>query len=555
MLSVLKRSWFPVAAVLWILSTSAVCRTQDTVATYPVRGVVLNSITHRPIARALVNGQEDAVLTDNDGRFELNLSEGTTQILVKRPGFGANRIGMVRAHSVKVGANMPELTFYLTPDATITGHVLVAGGEDADQIRVIAMHKQVFNGHAIWQWQGMHMTDSEGMFHIENVEAPGSYLLCTQVSQDEWAPAASAKTTYGYPATCYPGVTDLSAAGSVTVSPGQQVEVEFPLTRQPFYPVSIGVSNHAHGQPAGVMIREASGHGGSGIIPRWNATLNTTEVNLPNGHYTAEINVRGKTSSYGRLDFQVAGGPVLGLSLVESPLRPIQVEIQKEFTGDKNGVVQTVGLGGSAGDTGPGMNMSLVPLDSNTFQSGGAVQAVPGSADHNLFEMNDVAPGTYRVQTFAFQGYVASIRSGAVDLARDPLVVGAGDTTPPIEVTLRDDGGSIRGTVRTGALGSSVPGQDVGETSMVYAYAIPQFANPAQIPMSVSSGGSAVVFGNLAPGPYRVVAFDQPQEIDMEDQQALARLTGGGQTVTVEAGGTATVQLDMVKTAGEEGTR
>jgi hypothetical protein len=49
---------------------------QNNPATYPVRGVVMNSLTHEPIARALVEAQGDGTLTDGNGRFELNLAAG-----------------------------------------------------------------------------------------------------------------------------------------------------------------------------------------------------------------------------------------------------------------------------------------------------------------------------------------------------------------------------------------------------------------------------------------------------------------------------------------------
>ena len=53
---------------------------------------------------------------------------------------------------------------------------------------------------------------------------------------------------------------------------------------------------------------------------------------------------------------------------------------------------------------------------------------------------------------------------------------------------------------------------------------------------------------NLPPGSYRVVAFDAQQEIDFHTPEGLAKYSGKGQTVTVEAGGTANVQLDLIQT-------
>ncbi len=44
-------------------------------------------------------------------------------------------------------------------------------------------------------------------------------------------------------------------------------------------------------------------------------------------------------------------------------------------------------------------------------------------------------------------GYVAAVSSGGVDLLHNPLVVPPGGTSSPIEITLRDDGGTVEGAI------------------------------------------------------------------------------------------------------------
>ena len=97
-----------VAAACIIGVAVLTCAAQDAAATYPVRGVVLDRVSGQPIARVLVDANEDAVLTDNDGHFELNLPSGPRQINLRRPGYGGR--GRGTWHAVTVGANLPELT-------------------------------------------------------------------------------------------------------------------------------------------------------------------------------------------------------------------------------------------------------------------------------------------------------------------------------------------------------------------------------------------------------------------------------------------------------------
>jgi hypothetical protein len=533
---------------------------QEAPATYPVRGVVLNSLTQRPIARALVDGQFDAALTDNDGRFEINLTEGMTQINVRRPGYNSGSGAMMVAHPVKVGPDMHELTFYLTPQASIVVHVTLSGGDASDGIRFYAYRKRINQGHGMWSMQGNYTTDSDGNIRMMNLDAPAAYVLCSSPVEETTAPARLGKTTYGYPPVCYPGVTDLSTASPLAVSPGQQVEAEISLTRQPFYPVSILLPNRAQGQPTGVTITDQN-WGGIGFPARVISQQGIAEASLPNGHYYAESRSgNGKTMSYGRIDFQVTGGSVLGLSLVMHPLNPVSVEIHKDFTANQPtnsggfGSSQFGGLVSLTNDSNPGLNLNLVPVESSRLSVGNSALRHPdGSSESSHFEMDNVLPGVYRVQTSAYLGYVASISSGGTDLAREPLVVGAGGAITPIEITLRNDSGSISGTVNQSSPANSASSSGEGETSMIFAYAIPQFPTTAQIAMSVMMGSGQINFGNLAPGTYRVAAFDQPEEFDMDDPKAMARFTSLGQAVTVEAGSTASVQLDLIQTAQTAG--
>ena len=553
MFPVLNRFQIPkLTCLAWVIGTAGllcvapVCAAQDAAKIYEVKGVVLNSMTHQPISRALVDGQRDAILTDNDGRFELHLPEGGTQITVRRPGY-SQRAGI--GHFVAVGANTPEFTFYLIPQASITGRVTLSTGEAADEVRFMAYRKWSINGHTSWMMQGVFTTNSEGVFHMTDLEAPDSYILCSMSSQEGSGNTAPGAVRYGYPPVCYPGVTDLASAGALTVSPGQQAEADFTLTRQPFYRVTITAAKSEKGQPVGIQIHDQSGRG-MGFPAQWREQQGASEAYLPNGHYYAEAQARGESPAYGRIDFSVADAPVTGLNLVMLPLHSVPVEIHKEFTEDTSGGGPRafaggvpIGTGNLQNEPNPGLSLTLSSADAAMGQMGGALRHVRGSQDAEAFELPEQAPGRYWLRTYSFQGYVSSITSGGVDLAREPLVIGAGGSAAPIEITVRNDGGRITGTVGSG----TPPGSTVGEIS-AFICAIPLFPTTSQMPMSgVYGGNGQFTMMNVPPGSYRIVASDKPQEIDTDDPQEMARVTARGQTVTVEAGATVNVQMDAVQ--------
>jgi len=500
--------------------------------------MILNSVTRQPIPRVLVDGTSDATLTDGEGHFELHLPAGPTQISLHRPGYIANNTES--AHAARIGAKMPSLTFYLTPTATITGHVTLSTGEDASGITFIAYRRSLVNGHLRWSQQASASTNSEGIFRIEDINAPAAYALCSVPSHNRLSTVHTSLTSYGFPSVCYPeafsATTDIPSANLLNLTAGQQADINIALNRERFYRVTIDVPNHPAAQGVFVQIHDASGRALE-YHSHWNPQQGIAEASLPNGQYFAEVRSNGETSSYGRVDFKVANAPVSGLSAMLIPLRPIPVRIDREFSATTVNPAVPAREGSN-----PGLNLNLTNVDSLAGDFGG-LQPAQGAADNSLFSMPNVPPGSYWLQTTPFEGYVASITSGGVDLTRQPLVIGLGDTTPPIDITLRNDGGQIHGLV---TLPQATSAANSGEIAIAYIYAIPQFPTTSPAIVSQQQLTSSFTIGNLTPGPYKVAACDQAH--DPSDLLALAACIAKAQDVTIQAGGTENLQLELLQT-------
>ena len=234
------------------------------------------------------------------------------------------------------------------------------------------------------------------------------------------------------------------------------------------------------------------------------------------------------------------------------------VEVRKDFTAsNSNGNEPHIGIvSGSMNDDNPGVNLSLIPADNLSGNPiGGNLHRPEGSTNSDLYEMDEITPGRYWVRADSYQAYVSSITSGDTDLAREPMTIGPGGSGAPIEITLRNDAGEIEGTVNSEANGGAATGASSGEVKLVFVYAIPQFAYTGRImPMPAGSIGNFEL-PNLAPGTYSVIAFDRNIEINMDDTDGLARISAQGQTVTVEAGGTAQVQLNPIHIGQESASQ
>jgi Carboxypeptidase regulatory-like domain len=544
------RCGFLAAAMACVLGLAVTrCAGQELPATYPVRGVVQNSITHQPIARALVadDASGGSVLTDAEGRFELDLPEGEVAITVRRPGY---RQRMESRHAVKVGADIAALSFYLTPVASIAGHVTLSGGDEPGGLSFFIYRKRDVEGHLRWMQEGMATTDSGGDIRFRELDAPASYVLCSDPSSND-----TRAVTYGYPSICFPGGADFASASTapLTLSPGQQAEVEIALTRQRFYRVSITTSNLHRGQGASIEIHNQGGPQSASAMQR-SMQPGDVEAELPNGSYYAEAHLWGRPSSYGRVDFKVSDGPITGLTLNPLPLQPLMVEVRKDFTAsNSNGNEPHIGIvSGSMNVDNPGVNLSLIPADNLSGNPiGGNLHRPEGSTNSDLYEMDEITPGRYWVRADSYQAYVSSISSGDTDLAREPLTIGPGGSGAPIEITVRNDTGDIQGTVNSEANAGAATGADSGEVKLVFVYAIPQFAYTGRIAQMPTGPIGNFELPNLAPGTYSVIAFDRNIEINMDDADGLARISAQGQTVTVEAGGTAQVQVSQIH-SGEE---
>lgn len=511
-----------------------------------VRGTVLNSVTGQPVARVLVQlgDQQHVLLTDSEGRFEFaGVTPGTTQINLRRPGYLESRGNFSAWHTVHITPGMPDVTLTLTPAAQITGQVSLSTGDTADGIRVTLLRSSMQDGRAAWVGAGIDVTSSDGIFRFGDLQ-PGRYVLFTQPSLDRDIPTSQAEALrYGFPPVYYPAGGDFSAAGRITLAPGQHFEAEIPLTRQPFYPVTATVTNRENMNGISVQVRDRSGRN-LGLPVEYTHHGQTIRANLPSGSYILEATSFGFASTAGRVDVTVNGAPVRGLNLTLLPSATVTGQVHRELTGNLSNNNGGNGANNNANNGGGGqlavrpVHLSLAPVDDSAAGRWG--RGNTQSNDDDTFQFNNVAPGRYWVQADSPEGYIASITAGGVNLARDPLVVDPGNSNAPIEVTVRDDSATLAASLS--AQGPESSGTQQGQG---YFYAIPLFDTPTHFRWGTLQGSGPASFSGMAPGTYRVFAFDAPQDIEYRNPEAMQGYAGKGKTVTLEPGGTSTVQLDI----------
>jgi hypothetical protein len=191
------------------------------------------------------------------------------------------------------------------------------------------------------------------------------------------------------------------------------------------------------------------------------------------------------------------------------------VVVQLEGGFSVTGVVRVVSQSGRTVTQQFAINLRPSDPSSNTGQ-------MKWEPDLTSFAVNEMVPGSYRLDVNAPPPfYVKSATLAGQDILNNevPISQAAG----PIEIQLRDDGGSIEGDV------VDANGQPVSAGVMLLRGTI-------RAASLMSQPGGHFKLQNVAPGDYTIYAWDDPTQVQYAEPDWMLRNGGGGMAVTVTAG-------------------
>jgi hypothetical protein len=533
-----------------------------------VHGRVLNRATHEPIARALVFSpdQRYATLTDHLGRFEFKFPPqipeperdlaGTTDaqglrnpyraqqlrilqnarpesFLARKPGF---LLSASNPSSGRVAANQSEIVIYLDPEALVVGHVNLPGAEGDMRIRTDLYRREIREGQEHLALARTFTTWADGEFRFCDL-SPGTYKLGTgeQLDRDPliFTPGGQ---LFGFPPIFYPGASDFSVAGPIQLASGATFPASLSPERREYYPVRIPVVNAGDGRSMNIRIYPL-GRPGPGFTLGYNSAEQLIQGTLPDGNYSIQANTQGQPGSSGFLNFSIRGGPREGPALNLVPNSSLAVTVREEFkSGQSVFEERPAAPGDGASNTPPqrwvNVQVMLMPIEEFGSAQTASSEAVQGTQDHALVIPN-VQPGRYRVHVQTGVGFAASIGSGGTDLLRQPLVIGLGGLSSPIEITLRDDGAEVDGKIE--------------EATESHVYFLPLGDGSAEFREANSTLDGSFAITQLPPGTYRVLAFDSPQnDLAYADAEAMRRLESKGQVIHLDPGQKEHLRLKII---------
>lgn len=519
-----------------------------------ISGVVLNSVTHAPIGRALVASGDEryAMLTDSKGHFEFDLKSDTEMpqavwLSARKPGF---------LNDGEQGVNVSpgqEATLRLAPESLIVGRVTLSSGDAPTGLTVQLFFRQIDDGLPRWMPQGVAQANSSGEFRFADLP-PGSYKLLTNEmldrDPDSMIPGGP---LYGYPPAYYSGASDFASASTIELAAGQTVQADLPVTHQPYYSIKIPVTGDISGQ--GLMINVSlQGHKGPGYSLGYNAGDHKIEGLLPNGNYVVTATKLGQNPVFGTMNLRVAGTAAEGPAMNLIPTNSIAFNVKEELSDNQGALGQAGSISrstaivirnGPARDYllhGPRLYLQANVESADDFEPlNNSIRPPLGPNDESLV-IEGIPPGRYWIRLHSARGFIAAATMGTTDVLHQPVAIGIGSTAS-VDVVLRDDYATVEGSVA--GVGSATPTVSPW-TPPVWISCAPLPDSPGeyqQVP--TQSDGKFNLM--LPPGSYRLLAFQhQNPNLPYRDPEAMRAFESKGQVIHVEGNQKLSVTLPLI---------
>lgn len=512
-----------------------------------LEGRVTISTTGEPVSRvdlslrALPPGTGTVkIASDADGRFSFEEMEPGFYILsASRSGwltevYGAGSQGSSATHlTLSAGQVLTNIEFRLTPLGAISGTVVDDRRKPMPGVPVNAARGKSMSNPEVF-------TNEAGAFRFPNL-APGSYTLKANPSQGPPSPASAGEPDgpeERLAATYYPSSADAVGSIPLEVAPGQELQgITITVRKLSLYHVrGKVVTSSADISPADVrlslMPRAQASAGGpassSGNTPAPDGSFDLGGVRpgsyylaaLPSSNRGVSILFRGDGSDpevtglvfVGRAWVDVTDGDVTGVVLrIGDPLR----------------ILGTIRMEGQDKADLSGVRIQLMLLDGLL---GNVTRATRGA--ENTFALTNVSPGKHAILVAGLpeNAYVKSMRLGSQETIDSGLDLTDMQAAPPLEIRISPNGATVQGIVGW---------DDDKPAPKAWVALIPDPARPelaSRVKSATAMDGGRFVLTGVAPGEYRLYAFEQPQPSSLLNLEFFKPLESKSVQLTVKEG-------------------
>jgi len=561
------KSQLQFAGILAALAAGALAQTRPGVRSTPlpvaeapsaekcsVEGVVMNAASGEPIRKARVvafpnnvRGRPPvpyAAMSDSTGRFVLqDIAAGTYRVFAERNGFVRAETGLRRDGSqltaslltLEPGKKIEGLVIRLTPGAVISGRVFDEDGDPIQGASVQAFRQQYVRGQMQMIPFNAVQTNDLGEYRLSGLSPGRTYLSVSYASpfggvRFSGPEGGVAQTSangepqnQAYVPTYYPGVTEFPAAQPLTLIAGQEISrVEFSLRPVP----AVRVRGRVYlpgAENRGVSVNLVPRSGGGRF---WGSYAQSPEVNeqgtlesrsVAPGTYQLSAMLYEKVRVLSaREAIEVGSADVDGIALTMQP----GIEVAGRVRIEENPEFRFRGL-----------SITFIPRDDPTAGGGGGPVAPDGA-----FQINPIPQAVYRVSVNQPPDgtYVKSIRFGGEEVleAGVNLVRRAA-----FEVILSNKAASVAGVV------NNDKGEPMANATVVLIPDEARRSQPQLFRVVPTDQAGRFSLRGVAPGNYRVVAWEEIESGLWMAPDFLATLERKGESIRAEPSGSVSVQL------------
>ena len=499
-------------AILGLLALTTIAAAQQQPPDCAVDGYVVNAVTGEPVPRVHIalnspNGQS-TVTADNSGHWSFSsVACGPTRIMPSRPGFLTANPALLSPVILTSGSPAHDVKIQITPASAITGKVVDDQGDPIMGAQVTVLASRVTDGRRTLAPSTNSSSNDLGEFRLPGLNA-GKYIVCARANER----GGGDSTILGE--SCYPGPANGGAASMLDLAAGREARVDFILHEVPTVHVRGVISGIPKNRGVGLtLVSRGVGSAANSRPAKIRPDGNFDVAGVTPGSYILSTDY---FDSGTRLKARV---PV---EVGNSDVDDIAVHLDSGFA-----VTGKVRMESKTGNE-PNRQFAISLRSADPLR-GGVIQWSP---DHATFTINDLTPGNFRLEAFPpARFFVKSATLAGRDILTEevPLTQAAG----PIDIVLSDNGGTVDAQV-IGPDGQPAPSSWV----MVLRDGWP--------PRNGMAGpdGHARLEG-LAPGDYRVYAWDDVQRVEYADPEWMQRYSMNGVSISVQAGLTAQVTLKL----------
>jgi protocatechuate 3,4-dioxygenase beta subunit len=532
-----------------------------------LEGSVVKEPSGEPLKKAVIeligHDQEEGgnytATSDPEGHYKISgILPGRYSLFVERTGYievdKKRRRTEGIAISLEAGQELKDQVLHMLPAAIIAGRVLDEDGDPMPKVQVSVVRRKWAAGRSGFEPNGQADTNDLGEYRIGGLMAGKYYVVATPLpsfqslvpaqKSPEDPTAATPAPDLAYITTYYPTTADWTQASEIELHAGDDMPVDFSLTRTHTVHVRGLFAGLAAGEKAMVMLRSEDSRGM--YITAEVGKDGKFEIPLvaPGSCTLLATTEMGNSPQIAHRKVEVTDADMDGLRLLPLPCAIVRGRVHFSGKGPKIDLsLLFVRLQRSDGED----DVS----DALTFTADGSMGS-PGTARvraDGSFELKNVLPGTYSVEvtgdTKAINdSFVESVTAGTKDATDSGLSVGGG--TIAIEVAVSLESGALDGRV------ANDKNEPVANAVVV---AVPESRYRKQgnryQRVTTDQAGRFSIRG-LRPGEYKLFAWEVMEEDEFFDPEYLKSYEDRGTAIHLEKSGHKSASLKVIPAPADQ---